>query len=240
MQANLVCIPFILKNIPSDDIRKNDVQELKILVNKKKELIKVPVNSINLKESVKGKLKEIINTSHFHLEQVYTLGEEEYNTDNKIDIIYLAIANIESIKNIDEEYQLVDIDVLDNCIHFDNEPYQFQTKEKIDNNNIEYFHEINAYNISEKKKLLEILISYKHLRSKLDNSDLIFKFLPQYFTLEDVRILYEKLKEVTVDKSNFRKKIMKYCEETNKNTVKKGYRPSKLYTFKVLKGDIWL
>lgn len=78
------------------------------------------------------------------------------------------------------------------------------------------------------------------MRSKLDNSDIIFKFMPKYFTLEDVRIVYEKIKEVTVDKSNFRKKIVKYCAESNADIIKKGYRPSKMYTFKVLKGDVWL
>ena len=60
------------------------------------------------------------------------------------------------------------------------------------------------------------------------------------FLLEDVRIVYEMIKEVTVDKSNFRKKIIKYCVETDADIIKKGYRPSKMYTFKVLKGDVWL
>ena len=75
----------------------------------------------------------------------------------------------------------------------------------------------------------------------MDNSDIIFKFLGKTFSLEDVRMVYEKIKETSVDKSNFRKKIVKYCEETSAVDVdKKGYRPSKLYTFKVLKGDIWI
>ena len=75
--------------------------------------------------------------------------------------------------------------------------------------NIEYDHEIKTDNMELEKESLEILITYKHLRSKLD-------------------------------KSNFRKKIVKYCAETNLDISKKGYRPSKMYTFKVLKGDIWL
>ena len=115
-----------------------------------------------------------------------------------------------------------------------------KTKEHITNNNIEYYHEIDAENIELEKKLLEIIICYKQLRSKLDNSDIIFKFMPKYFTLEDIRIVYEMIKEVTVDKSNFRKKIVKYCVEANIDSMKKGYRPSKLYTFNVLKGDVWL
>ena len=240
MLSNLVCIPLILKTLPNDDIRKNDSQQLQILVNSNKELIKIPVSNINLKENIKEEINKIINTSNFHLEQVYTLGEDEYITDGKIDIIYLAVTNIENIKDLKEEYQLIDIDIHNNLIKLDKETYQFKTKEKINNNNIEYYHKINVEDVEEKKKVLEILIAYKHLRNKLDNSDILFKFLPKYFTLEETRTLYEKLKETTTDKSNFRKKIIKYCKETSKNTDKKGFRPSKLYTFKVLKGDIWL
>ena len=60
------------------------------------------------------------------------------------------------------------------------------------------------------------------------------------FTLEEVRIVYEMLTETKVDKSNFRKKIIKYCREVEGEYEKKGYRPSKLYEFKLLKEDIWL
>ena len=74
----------------------------------------------------------------------------------------------------------------------------------------------------------------------MDNSDIIFKFFGNSFTLEDVRIVYELIKEVNVDKSNFRKKIIKYCEEVYTETTKKGYRPSKTYKFKQIEGDIWL
>ena len=54
-------------------------------------------------------------------------------------------------------------------------------------------------------KITELLTSYKKIVLKLDNSDIIYKFLPKYFALEDVRIIYEKLKDTKVDKSNFRK-----------------------------------
>ena len=61
------------------------------------------------------------------------------------------------------------------------------------------------------------------------------------FTLEDVRILYELIKDTTVDKSNFRKKIIKYCEKVDiKDNIKSGFRPSQKYKFKPLKGDVWI
>ena len=74
----------------------------------------------------------------------------------------------------------------------------------------------------------------------LDSSDIMFKFMPKEFTLEDVRIVYELVKDKQVDKSNFRKRIIKYVEKCSDKVDNKGYRPTQLYTFKPLVDDIWL
>ena len=88
---------------------------------------------------------------------------------------------------------------------------------------------------------MNLLISYKRIRNNIDNTDIIFKFMGDSFTLEDVRIVYEILKDASVDKSNFRKKIVKYCEKVNVSSdTKNGYRPSGRYKFKPLKGDMWV
>lgn len=241
MNINLVCPIIILENESNPNIRKNDLKKFKLLVDNDNNLVNIPVNNNNtLKTMLRDKITTIINSDKFHLEQVYTLGEEKYYFDNSIDIIYFAVTNAENIKKLDNNYKLIDFSISNNNIVFDTKNYKFKTQEHITNNNIEYYHEIDADNIKMEKELLEIIIAYKQLREKLDNSDIIFKFMPKYFTLEEVRIVYEMIKEVTVDKSNFRKKIVKYCVETNIDVTKKGYRPSKLYTFKVLKGDVWL
>ena len=241
MNVNLICPIIILENESNPNIRKNDVKKFKLLVDSNNNLITIKVNiTTTLKEIARNEITNIISSNDFHLEQVYTLGEEKYYFDKAIDIIYLGITNIENIKALDNKYKLIDFDISNNNITLDSNTYQFKTREHITNNNIEYYHDINVDDIKLEKKLLEIIIAYKHLRSKLDNSDIIFKFMEKTFTLEDVRIVYEMIKEVSVDKSNFRKKIVKYCEETTTDTIKKGYRQSKMYTFKLLKGDIWL
>lgn len=241
MDIKLVCPVIILENELNPNVRKNDIKKFKLLVDNDDNLVSVTVeNKSNLKKLLRNKLKNIINSDIFHLEQVYALGEEKYYLNDSVDIIYLAITNVQNIKELDNNYKLVDFAIKNNEIKIDNTSYQFKTIENISNNNVEYYHEINIENIELEKKILEIIISYKQLRNKLDNSDIIFKFMPKYFTLEDVRIVYEMIKEITVDKSNFRKKVIKYCVEANTNSIKKGYRPSKLYTFNVLKGDVWL
>ncbi len=242
MHINLVCPIIVLDNESNSNIRKNDIKKLKLLVNKKDNSLVSTIldEKKGIKDILKDTIKNIINSSKFHLEQVYTLGEEEYYTDDSIDIIYLAITNIDNIKKLDEKYTLIDFEIKDNNIIFGKDIFSFKTTEKIKNNNVEYYHEVKVTDINLKKELLELIISYKHLRSKMDYSDIIFKFMGDTFTLEDVRIVYELIKEKTVDKSNFRKKIIKYCEEVSLESSKKGYRPSKIYKFKVLKGDVWL
>ena len=242
MNINLVCPIIVLDNELSSNIRKNDIKKLKLLVLKKNNsLVSTRLTEVKgIKDTLKETIKKIIGSDKFHLEQVYTLGEEEYYIDKSIDVIYLAITNIDNIKNLDKNYTLIDFEIKDNNIVFGKDKYSYKTKEKIKNNNIEYYHDIKVSDLTLKKELLEILISYKHLRSKIDYSDIIFKFMGDTFTLEDVRIVYELIKEKTVDKSNFRKKIIKYCEEVSIESSKKGYRPSKIYKFKVLKGDVWL
>lgn len=93
--------------------------------------------------------------------------------------------------------------------------YKYQTKEVEDNNNIEYIHIIETEDKELRKSLLNLLISYKRIRNNADNTDILFKFMAKTFTLEDVRMVYEIIKDISVDKSNFRKKIMKYCEKVD-------------------------
>ena len=144
--------------------------------------------------------------------------------------------------NINNTFILSFLEFKDNhIINLDNKSYEYKTKEKQANNNIEYIHEIKEKDENTKRILEKLLYSYKRIRSNIDNTDIIFKFMGPTFTLEDVRIVYELIKDCSVDKSNFRKKIIKYCEKTeSKEKTKNGFRPSQTYKFKPLIGDIWI
>lgn len=237
MKANLVSCLFILDNEKNDNIRKNDIKKIKILVTNDNCLPKTDFNGNDMKKSVRKSLRTIIGSDVFHLEQVFTMDYKD-----SIDIIYLGITNIENIVKLNKNYQLIEFKVEDNnTITFGNDIYKYKTVELEENNNIEYIHEINTNNETVKRSLLSLLISYKKIRSNVDNTDIIFKFMGSSFTLEDVRILYEIIKDSNVDKSNFRKKIIKYCEKVDeKDETKNGFRPSQKYTFKPLKGDVWI
>lgn len=237
MKINLVGCLFILDSEKNENIRKNDIKKIKVLVTKEKGLPMIDFDAKGIKNQIRKNLSSIIGSNFFHLEQVFTMDYKD-----SIDVIYLGATNIENVTKLNENYELVDFYVEDNSnIIFGDKEYNYRTIEVEENNNIEYIHEINVSDDIVKRTLLSILISYKKIRSTADNTDILFKFMGSSFTLEDVRILYEIIKGSSVDKSNFRKRIIKYCEKVEVSEItKNGYRPSQRYKFKPLKGDVWL
>ena len=241
MKLNIVCCLFVLDNETSSNIRRNDIKRIKVLVNKNNALPQVVYdNKSGIKELIRDYVTEIIGSKMFHLEQVYTLDDIDSIKDG-VDVIYLGVTNRSNIKRLDNNFELRNFEIKNNeTIIIGEDIYKYKTNEKISNNNVEYFHEIKVNDLKLEKVLLELIIAYKHLRSKIDNSDIVFKFMDKLFTLEDVRMVYEMVKDVSVDKSNFRKRIVKYCEKTDVVIDKKGHRPTQMYKFKPLSGDIWL
>lgn len=237
MQINVVSCLFVLESERNDNIRKNDIKKLKVLVSDNNELPIFDVNSNGLKKQVRNNISDIIGSNFFHLEQVYTMDYKD-----NIDIIYLGVTNISNVNKLKSDYKLVDFGIKNNSIIlFGNNEYQYETIELEENNNIEYIHKIDTKDKEINRILMNLLISYKRIRNNIDSTDIVFKFLGDYFTLEDVRIVYELIKDCRVDKSNFRKKIIKYCEKVDDSIeTKNGFRPSQRYKFKPLKGDNWL
>ncbi len=241
MKFNIDCCFFVLESVENENKRKNDIKKLKVLVDKHNNLVRVNFNKeLSLKDTIREKIKNIIGSDIFHLEQVYTLGETKFY-DSGVNVIYLGITNIENIKKLDSGYKLVDFEVITNKqVIFADYKIKYNTKVKKNYNNLEYYHVFKTDDLVLEKNLIEVLTSYKQIASKMDYTDIMFKFLPKYFTLEDVRTIYEMIKNVSVDKSNFRKKIMKYCKETEKVISDKGYRPTHLYEFVLDENDIWV
>lgn len=237
MKVNLICCLFVLDSDKSDNIRKKDIKKIKALTTKNNELPEINFGGNDMKKQVRKKISTIISTEVFHLEQVFTIDYE-----NSLDVLYLGVTNIDNIKKLNDDYKLIEFKVENNnIVIFGDSVYKYGTIEIEGNNNIEYIHEIECADEKIKRNILNLLICYKKIRSNIDNTDIIFKFMANSFVLEDVRMLYEIIKDSKVDKSNFRKKIKKYCEKIDeKEDTKNGYRPSEKYRFKPLKRDIWL
>lgn len=237
MQINIVSCIFVLDSEKNNNIRKNDIKKLKVILNENNELPAININNNELKKQAKNNISDILGSNIFHLEQVYTMDYK-----NNIDIIYLGITNITNVKKLKKGYKLIDFNIENNSkILLDNKEYEYKTIELEENNNIEYVHEIKSDDRTINRILMDLLISYKRIRNNIDSTDIVFKFLGNSFTLEDVRMVYELIKDCKVDKSNYRKKIIKYCEKVDSIIdTKNGFRPSQKYRFKPLKGDIWI
>ena len=237
MQINLISCLFVLDSEKNDNIRKNDIKKLKILVDKSGNLPSIANDGRHMRTKINEMLSNIVGTNMFHTQQVCAMSY-----DDSVDIVYVGAMNIENIKKLDDNYQLLDFKVKNNSIiTLDKEVYNYKTVEIVENNNIIYKQIIDIKEDVLKRKIKNMLLSYKRIRVDIDTTDVIFKFMPKYFTLEDVRILYEIIKDEEVDKSNFRKKIAKYCRKIEKKSNEKtGYRPSQKYEFVPLKGDVWL
>jgi hypothetical protein len=236
MKINLVSCLFVIDSEKNTNIRKNDIKTIKVLVDKNNKLPQTICKSGGMKDQVKENVSSLIGSNIFHIEQVFTMDYAD-----SIDVIYMCATNIENV-SLKDGYKLVDFKINDNKeIVFDDNKYDYKTIEKEENKNIEYIHEILVKDDELKRVLMNLLICYKRIRSNIDSTDIIFKFMGEKFTLEDVRMVYELIKDCTVDKSNFRKKIIKYCELTeSKDETKNGFRPSQRYKFKPLKGYAWV
>ena len=237
MQINIKNCLFVLDSEKNSNIRKNDIKSIKVLVDGNLHIPSLTYECNNLKQQVRDSISKIIGSNIFHLEQVYTMDYKD-----SVDIIYLGITNKENVTKLKKDYKLIDFYVENNnIITYGDNTYTYKTVEKVGNNNIEYIHEIDVKDKELERDLLSLLISYKRIRSNIDNTDIIFKFMGNVFTLEDVRTVYELVKDCKVDKSNFRKKIIKYCEKTGTiDNNKNGFRPSQKFKFKPLKGDLWI
>jgi len=71
------------------------------------------------------------------------------------------------------------------------------------------------------------------LREAITLKPLLFKLLPKEFSLSMLQNIYEEISGETVDKRNFRKKLLKenFIDETTKMTKGGQHRPARLYKF---------
>jgi len=81
-------------------------------------------------------------------------------------------------------------------------------------------------------KVIEKLI--EHFKRKIINSNILRILFPSDFTLPELQKVYEQILNITLDRRNFRKKLINlgYIEDTG--DINEGYtgRPAKLYRFK--------
>lgn len=85
--------------------------------------------------------------------------------------------------------------------------------------------------INDHKNILTTTI--QNLKKEIDNIETFLALYPDKFTLPEVQKMLENLLKITIDRRNFRKKLINknWIKETGKNSEPGNGRPGKLYTF---------
>ncbi|MEQ8168054.1 MAG: NUDIX domain-containing protein [Candidatus Eremiobacterota bacterium] len=159
----------------------------------------------SLEEAAFRELKEETGVSDVYLEQLYTFGDPGRDPRTRvITVAYFALINSEKL----ELYASTDAE----------EVRWYSTKELP---SLAFDH----------SKIMDYAIT--RLRYKLEYTSAGFQLLPEEFTLSELQRVYEVILDKTLDKRNFRKKILSLniLEDTGKKIMKTLHRPARLYRF---------
>lgn len=164
--------------------------------------------SENLDEAAQRLLYEKSNLKDVYLEQIYTFGDPlRYPNSRVITVAYFALIRSENLV--------------------------LKFEENTDNIKDVSWH--NVYDLPPLAFDHKTIIEYaaKRLRDNLEHNGTAFQLLPQKFTLTDLQKAYEIILHTTLDKRNFRKKILStnILTELNEYSKNSSKRPAKLYSF---------
>ncbi len=70
------------------------------------------------------------------------------------------------------------------------------------------------------------------LKEKIVNTDILKNFYSGTFTMPELLKTYEIILNKKIDRRNFRKKVLNFIEDANKEIKFEGNKPAKLYRFK--------
>ena len=169
--------------------------------------------SENLDDAALRVLKEKTNVQNIYLEQLYTFGDLlRYPNTRVITCAYFALLRAEDIKlEVSNKDEVSEV--------------QWHSVEKLPP--LAFDH----------KEIIEY--SLKRTRERLELCPIAFQLLPKKFTLTELQQSYELILKKTLDKRNFRKKMLtsNILVETNQYSNQGSKRPAALYSFDTITLD---
>lgn len=212
---------FTLKTAPADNYRKLPETELKVLLYKRpvdpeQNKYCIPGGFLDISElpddNIKRKLSEKSNIDSCYLEQLYTFCDIKRDPrDRVISIAYLGLMPEEISSSLQSQSEWFTITNKDNNLKIFNADIEL-TKQDFG---------FDHYNI--------VKTALERLQSKLLWTDIIFRLMPEEFTLTQLQNAYEVITGETYLVANFRRKISHLVQETGKPVSNKGHRPAMLY-----------
>ncbi len=157
----------------------------------------------SLEKGARRELEEETGVSGVYLEQLYTFGQPDRDPRERV----ITVAY----------YALIPSDKIEIRAATDAEGVSWFGMEEIPE--LAFDHE----------QILQA--AHERLAAKLDYSTIAFQFMPKAFTLTELQQVYELILRESVDKRNFRKRILSLnlIKETGKERKAGAHRPAKLY-----------
>lgn len=163
-------------------------------------------NNESLDEAAKRELYEKTRVKDVYLEQLYTFGDVKRDPFTRVvSVAYFALVDSKKIKlKTTTKYAGIDWFIIKHLPPL-------------------------AYDHKEMAKL-----ALERLRAKLEYTNIVYSLLPKYFTLSELRRVYEIILDRKLDRRNFQRKILglNLLKSTGQKRGGLPHRPATLYTFK--------
>ena len=251
---------FTVTDKPSEDIRKLDKKELKILLIKRKNypfkgswafpggFVKIDES---LDEAVNRMVKEEVNMDNIYFEQLYTYGD--VNRDPRMRVLSVAYMALVPSENLvpkagrdasDVQWFSISKETLSEEKHI------LKLKGENDKINIGYEYDekkvkrgkaFDTERIVNNKSKTQYNLAFDHnkilidaisrLKNKVEYTPIAFNLVGEYFTRSEIQSIYEILLDKTMTRVELWRKIKDMVVETDKVSNEKGHRPSKYYKF---------
>lgn len=181
------------------------------------------------------------NLHNIYKEQLYTFGE--INRDPRMRVIstsYMALIDKEQLKeNLSDNASWFNIHVQEKenivnvLLENEEEKIEYKVKKELVNKTTNQY----KYEILENEKIgfdhTKIIVTgISRMKNKVQDTDIIFNMMPEYFTLGELQQIYEVILDKKLLDPAFRRIIADKVEKTDKLVKTGGHRPSVLYKYK--------
>lgn len=194
-----------------------------------------------LDEAANRVLEKETNLKNIFNEQLYTFSEVNRDPrDRIISTAYMALVDKERLKDdLSEEASWFNIHIEERnakikvVLENDNESIDFSIKKEIINASTKrYSYKIvdNDYIGFDHPEIM--MVALDRLRNKVEDTDIVFNLMPEYFTLGELQQIYEVILGKKLLDPAFRRIIEPKVEKTDKMIKTGGHRPSVMFKYK--------
>lgn len=249
---------FTVTDKPSEDIRKLDKKELKVLLIKRKNYPykgswAFPGGFVNIDESldeaVNRMVREEVNMDNIYFEQLYTYGEVKRDPRMRVlSVAYMALVPSEKLipkmgrdvsdvqwfsiskEKINEEKKAIHLKGEDNktTITYCYEEKQIRRGKVFDIDIVVDDEAITQDNLAFDHKNI-LIDAISRLKNKVEYTPIAFNLVGEYFTRSEIQSIYEILLDKPMTRVELWRKIKDMVVETDKVSNEKGHRPSRYY-----------